>query len=173
MRNAHAQCGVVRMHPAVSVANVRTPFLNRAVTDYTQVLGFHCQQQVPSVFARLTHGPLCVHLWAYGATPGRWERPAPDRAAFVPAHHCVEVSGIHALYASLLQVVSRPCRTGLAGSRLLHADRLDPEGVVWKPWKAWETTLTDIDGNVLHLLDRAFLRPGTRPLPGVSSKVSE
>ena len=148
----------------VSVADVRTPCLRRAVADYTQVLGFQCLQHVPGVFSRLVHGPLCVQLWACGAVPGRWERPAPGDRGFEPGHHRVDIAGIHALQASLRQAVLGPCRTGLAGRTPLHAHRLAADAPQWQPWGAWETTLTDIDGNVLHLIDRAARRPGA-PAP--------
>lgn len=155
----------------VSVVDVRTPRLQCAVADYTQVLGFQCTQYVPGVFARLVHGPLCVQLWACGAVPGRWERPAPDDRGFEPGRHRVEVAGIHALQASLRQAVLGPCRTGLAGRTLLHAHRLAANALQWQPWGAWETTLTDIDGNVLHLIDRAVWRPGAPVLPRPGTEV--
>lgn len=155
----------------VSVADVRTPCLRRAVADYTQVLGFQCLQQVPGVFARLVHGPLCVQLWAFGAVPGRWERPTPGDRGFEPGHHRVEVAGIHALQASLRQAVLGPCRTGLAGRTLLHAHRLAADELQWQPWGAWETTLTDIDGNALHLVDRAVWRPGAPAVHGPGAEV--
>lgn len=135
-----------------SVANVRTPCLPRALANYTQALGFACRQLVPGVFARLSHGPLCVQLWACGATPGRWERCDGGQQPFEPAHHRVEVAGIHALHRSLRV-----------------PDSAAPE---WQPWGAWEARLTDIDGNVLHLIDRAAWRPNDASwLPSVRRAV--
>lgn len=143
-----------------ATVNLRTPDLQRAWADYTQVLGFDGQQHVPGVFARLTHGSLCVQLWAFGARPGRWEQPTPGETAFAPGHHRVEVVGLHALHASLRSVLLRPCRTRLAGRTLLHAQRLGSDTPQWMDWRAWESTLLDADGHVLHLIDRAPWRPG-------------
>lgn len=126
-------------------ANVRTPCLSRAVASYTQVLGFDCTQQVPGVYARLVHGPLCVQLWASGAIPGRWESASPGCKAFEPGHHRVEIAGIHALHDRLRHA--------------LLAHRLDIAAPEWKPWGAWEVCVQDVDGNVLHLIDRAAWRP--------------
>lgn len=125
--------------------NVRTPCLADAVADYTQVLGFDVVQHIPGVYARLVHGPLCVQLWACGATPGRWESAAAPHKPFAPGHHRVEIVGIHALHERL--------RKGL------HAHRLDAAAPEWQPWGAWEARVQDADGNVLHLIDHAAWRP--------------
>lgn len=137
-----------------SLADVRTPDLGRAVADYTQVLGFECRQHIPGVFALVVHGPLQVQLWACGAAPGRWERPTPGDQGFVPAHHRVEVAHIHALHASLRTAVLRPCCTRVGGCAPLHAHRLHGSAPCWQPWGAWELALSDVDGNVLHLVER-------------------
>lgn len=136
-----------------SVANVRTPDLARAVADYARGLDFRCQQMVRGVYARLVHGPLCVQLWACGARPARWEKPtAAEAAPFEPARLRVELRGLHALHASLLRAAAAPAqRLGAAP--------------IWQPWGAWETTLTDIDGNVLHLIDRAPGSPARAATP--------
>ncbi len=148
------------MSASMPVVNVRTPCLSRAVADYTQVLGFECLQQVPSVYARLVHGPLDVQLWACGATPGRWERASTAHMPFAPAHHRVEIAGIHALHDRLRKTLLAPCRTSLAGCMPLHAHRLlDAAAPQWQPWGAWEVRVRDVDGNVLHLIDRAAWRP--------------
>ena len=150
------------------IANVRTPDLQRAVADYTGVLGFECLQHIPGVCALVAHGPLQVQLWASSATPGRWERPTPGDRGFVPGHHRVEVPRIHVLHASLRAAVLRPCRTGLGGCKPLHAHRFEGEAPRWQPWGAWELTLTDIDGNSLHLIDRVAWWPdvAARRQPG-------
>jgi catechol 2,3-dioxygenase-like lactoylglutathione lyase family enzyme len=144
------------LHP---FANVRTPCLPRAVADYTQVLGFECVQEVPGVYARLVHGPLCVQLWACGAALGRWEKALPLTPAFAPGHHRVEIVGIHALHGCLRKALLAPCRTSLGGRTALHAHRLDAAAPEWQPWGAWEARVQDVDGNVLHLIDRAAWRP--------------
>jgi hypothetical protein len=153
--------------------NVRTPCLARAVADYTQVLGFECLQQVPGVYARLVHGPLCVQLWACGAVPGRWERVSPQHKAFEPGHHRVEIVGIHALHERLRKALLAPCRTSLAGRTALHAHRLDATTPEWQPWGAWEARVQDVDGNVLHLIDRtAWLPdPNWQPTTGAQRAV--
>lgn len=136
---------------------VRTPNLARALADYTQVLGFNCQQHIPGVVALLSHGPLSLQLWGCGARPGRWEQPDLVENTYWPGHHRVNVHGIHALYASLRRSLLRPVRTGLTGPVALHADQLEQRlgmhGPRLQPWKAWEFRLTDVDGNVLHLID--------------------
>lgn len=144
---------------------VRTPNLARALADYTQVLGFRCEQHIHGVVALLSHGPLSVQLWGCGARPGRWEQPDGVEHRTWPGHHRVAVSGIHALYVSLRRSLLCPVRTGLAGPVALHADllgqRLGAHGPRLQPWKAWEFSLTDIDGNVLHLIDWSPCHPRT------------
>lgn len=122
---------------------VRTPDLQRALADYTGTLGFRCLQQVPGVWAWLTQGSLRLQLWAFGATPGRWERADPEVGRFQPEHHSVAVMRIHALHAS----VSRALR---ASGR---SDRLDGEGLQLMPWGAWEFAFRDGDGHVIHCVD--------------------
>jgi hypothetical protein len=154
---------------------VRTPNLARALADYTQVLGFRCEQHIPGVVAVLSHGSLSLQLWGCGARPGRWEQPDGVENRTWPGHHRVTVSGIHALYASLRRSLLRPVRTGLAGSVALHADqlvqRLGTLGPRLQPWKAWEFSFTDVDGNVLHLIDWSPCQPGAQApqFPGASS----
>jgi hypothetical protein len=155
---------------------VRTPNLARALADYTQVLGFTCQQHIPGVLALLSHGPLSLQLWGCGARPGRWEQPDPVENMYWPGRHRVTVTHIHALYASLRRSLLRPVRTGLAGPVSLYADqleqRLGTHGPRLQPWKAWECTLTDLDGNVLHLIDWSPCQPRAQAphAPGTRSQ---
>ncbi len=145
------------MNGPSSVANVRTPDLARALADYTGAMGFDCQQHVPGVFARLRHGPLCVQLWACGAAPGRFEKPSAAQRPFEPAHLRVEVAGLHALHRRLRDAVRSP-----ADGR---TERLEAQAPEWQPWGAWEARLRDVDGNVLHLIDRAAWRPDASRSP--------
>jgi len=147
------------MNAPMPFVNVRTPCLARAVADYTQVLGFECLQQVPGVCARLVHGPLCVQLWACGAAPGRWERVSAQLKPFEPGRHRVEIVGIHRLHERLRRALLAPGRTSLAGRTALYGHRLDAATPQWQPWGAWEACVEDVDGNVLHLIDRAAWRP--------------
>lgn len=146
--------------PHAPPTRVRTPDLARAVADYTQVLGFACPQQIPGVWALLELGPLRLQLWACGARPGRWERATPGERGFLPARHRLTVEHIHALHAHLRRAVQRPCRSGIAGCEAPHAGRLPTAGPQLQPWGAWEFELTDVDGNVLHLIDWSVWRPG-------------
>lgn len=156
---------------------VKTPNLPRALADYTQVLGFTCQQHIPGVFALLSHGSLSLQLWGCGARPGRGEQPDPVEHLYWSGHHRVTVSGIHALHASLRRSLLRPVRTGLAGPVALYADqleqRLGAHGPRLQPWKAWECRLTDVDGNVLHLIDWSPCHPQTQALPAPSASAAK
>lgn len=161
----------MNMSPTV----VRTPDLARALADYTQVLGFRCEQHIPGVVALLSQGSLSLQLWGCGARPGRWEQPDLVENRYWPGHHRVTVNGIHTLYASLRRSLLRPVRTGLAGPIALHADqlvqRLGTLGPRLQPWKAWEFSFTDVDGNVLHLIDWSPCQPGAQAphVPGARS----
>lgn len=141
-------------------AVLRTPDLPRAVADYTGVLGFTCRQHIPGVLAVVEHGPLSLQLWACGAQPGRWEKPDPRDKGFMPEHHSVVVSHIHALHASLRRAALRQVRTHIAGKQHRYAGRVDAEGPRLQPWGAWEFAFHDIDGQVLHCVDWGLQPPG-------------
>jgi len=132
---------------------LRTPELSRAVADYTRVLGFECRQYIPGVLALVEHGPLQLQLWACAAQPGRFEKPDPCDPVFVPQHHSVVVTHIHALHASLWAAARRHVRTRIAGATYLHTGRVAAEGPRLQPWGAWEFAFHDIDGHVLRCVD--------------------
>lgn len=124
---------------------IRTPDIRRAVADYTGRLGFTCRQHIPGVLAILDHGPLSLQLWAFGARPGRWEKPDPRQPGFAPEHHSIAVHHIHALHASLQRAASRSPVSG-------HP-RVEIAKPVLQPWGAWEFSFQDMDGHVLHCVD--------------------
>lgn len=138
---------------------LRTPNLQHALADYTDVLGFECQQHIPGVFALLVHGPLRLQLWAYSAQPGRWEKPDPRQRDWAPRHHSVVVREIHALHASLQSAILKPVRTALSGSRALHAHRLPDNVPTLQPWGSWEFAFEDVDGQTIHCVDWGVYQP--------------
>lgn len=140
---------------AGSLIALHTPHLARAVTDYTRVLGFTCQQHIPGLLAWLTHGPLELQLWACAAGGPAW----------TPAQHTVVVGDGQALYDSWHRAVHRCARTGLAGVHHPHAHRLSDGGPLLQAWGSREFSLTDVDGQRLHCIEWGIVPCGHQGPP--------
>ena len=111
---------------------LRTSTLPALLSDCTQRLGFVCEQQVPGVWALVTHGSLAVQLWACGAQPGRWERLQPRDAAPLAQRAVVRVGNIKRLFLSLR---ASALAAGTEGGPSVHGRFVF--GLQPAPWGGW------------------------------------
>lgn len=133
---------------------LRTPYLPRAIADYTGCMGFECVQHIPGVMALLRHGPLQAQLWACAAPAGRFERLSRADlpvGRFEAGDHSVVVGRIEALYDSLELAL---CRAGLRPE-----SRLSRGGALVRPWGAREFELRDLHGHRIHCVDWGMWQP--------------
>ena len=124
---------------------VHTPHLARALPEYRDGMGFDVLQHVTGVLAVLRRGQVHLHLWQRGVS-------ASDYGTFKPGHHRIAVSSAFETHADLL---GQSLPLSLSGTPQLQA------------WGAWEFSLKDSDGNVLHLV-QWVVNPAVTPMPAAT-----
>lgn len=110
---------------------IHTPSLRDAMAQYRADFGFSVQQHIEGVLAVLRLQGLRLHLWQRGGTAGG--------PLFRPGQHRAAVDDVFGLHGAM----NGPARGALSGPPML------------KPWGAWEFSLCDAHGNLLHLVQWA------------------
>lgn len=125
---------------------VRTPEMARALRFYRDTLGFDVASHIPQVAAVLRRDATQLVLMEVGARPGRFERPERpfDGEPFRPGTYRIATGQLHKLFRLL--------RPGLVRSSQAAAC------VVWQPWRAWELSLLDADGNSVVFMQAGSTR---------------
>lgn len=155
---------------------LQTPALDAAVRDYTGVMGFEVVQHVRGVLAVLRSGGVRLYLWQCGTDPqnGREQH-------FKPGRHRVAVVCAFDAYANLMYGLKKKCSVSPTDAQNHALHRLGGPPRL-QPWGAWEFSLTDGDGNVLHLVQQVVTcdaalpkivnnMPSREVLPGLRRKL--
>ena len=116
---------------AEQVPNLRTPQLAQAIVFWQDVAGFALKQHIPGVVAILVQGTTQLQLWQMAR-----------EATFKPKYHRVAVEDVFAMHRAM----ARLGRSSLSGEPQMQC------------WGAWEFSVTDLDGNRLHLAQWAANR---------------
>ena len=138
---------------------VHTPQLARAVQDYRDVMGFEVVLHVTGVLAVLRLRDMVLHLWQRGVAQADESKQSKqsdktnnlDRGGFRPGHHRVAVDSAFEVHAAVLQALKKPCITTLLGTQQPEVQRLSGPPQL-QPWGAWEFSIRDANGNLLHLV---------------------
>ena len=116
---------------AEQVPNLRTPQLAQAIVFWQDVAGFALKQHIPGVVAILVQGALQLQLWQVARG-----------SIFKAGSHRVAVQDAFATHRAM----ARLGRSSLSGEPQMQC------------WGAWEFSVTDLDGNRLHLAQWAANR---------------
>jgi hypothetical protein len=160
---------------------VHTPQLARAVQDYHDMMGFEVVQHVTGVLAVLRLRDVVLHLWQRGVAQADESKQSDkanhsDQGGFRPGHHRVAVGSAFEVHAAVLHALKKPCTTTLLGTQQPEVQRLSGPPRL-QPWGAWEFSMRDANGNILHLVqwvvNRALARAALSPsapgrLPGIA-----
>lgn len=153
---------------------LHTPKLDAAVQDYAGVMGFEVAQHVSGVVAVLRVGHIHLYLWQQGADVRNGAA-----VAFKPGHHRVAVGSAFDAFSNLVGGFKKLGRTAPPETQALLIHRLSGPPKL-QPWGAWEFSLVDADGNVLHMVQwvatGAFATPSPKipareVLPGLRRKL--
>ena len=116
---------------AEQVPNLRTPQLAQAIVFWQDVAGFALKQHIPGVLAILAQGATKLQLWQVARG-----------SIFKAGSHRVAVKDAFATHRAM----ARLGRISLSGEPQMQC------------WGAWEFSVTDADGNRLHLAQWAANR---------------
>ena len=116
---------------AEQVPNLRTPQLAHAIEFWQDVAGFQLKRHIPGVVAILAQGATQLQLWRVARG-----------SIFKAGSHRVAVQDAFATHRAM----ARLGRSSLSGEPQMQC------------WGAWEFSVTDLDGNRLHLAQWAANR---------------
>lgn len=123
-----------------------TPQLARAVSHYRDEMGFEVVQHVAGVVALLRLGDVTIYLWQR-ASDDLVQRHAP----FKPGQHRAMIACAFKVHAKAMEALKLRCVTQLAGTDWPELQRLSGPPQL-QSWGAWEFSIIDGDGNVLHFV---------------------